>query len=410
MGVAINLGSMEEKDAVIVGARCAGSTLAIALAERGWDVALIDRDTFPSDTVSTHFVYPNTLSRFQQLGVLDNLFATHQVPLLEFRVIGLGHEIAGPCTSIGGFDRGMGPRRLALDKAIVDTALQAGADGRFGERVVDLIGSGTEDDPVAGVTLDSGERIKAKWVFGADGRGSTVARRLGIEKERTQQGEVAFLFGYWSGLPDNGFATLDVKEDAIGNRWAVEDGLHLLIAAGDAEFTRGTKEERHRRYMEVLRRFPETIPAQELDRAEMVSDLVVAPESLMRGYFRKPTGPGWALLGDACHFKHPGTAQGICDAVEQALYVAEALSGFKPSLEGYEAWRDERAAEHYDWSFSWGRFPRPDVSEPLFRGWATEADAGQDLRDSFSRLVEPSQVMGKERLARWFGPREPASA
>ena len=59
----------------------------------------------------------------------------------------------------------------------------------------------------------------------------------------------------------------------------------------------------------------------------MVSDLIVAPESLMRGFFRTPTGPGWALVGDACHFKHPATAQGIGDAVEQAIYVAETLSG-----------------------------------------------------------------------------------
>jgi 2-polyprenyl-6-methoxyphenol hydroxylase-like FAD-dependent oxidoreductase len=135
----------------------------------------------------------------------------------------------------------------------------------------------------------------------------------------------------------------------------------------------------------------------------MVGPLVVAPESLMRGFFRTAAGPGWALVGDAGHFKHPGTAQGISDAVEQGLYVAEALSGDRPGLADYERWRDERAAEHYDWSFAWGRFPRPE-SEPLFRGWAQEEQAGQDLRDSFSRRVPPSQVLSQERLARWFSP------
>ena len=128
----------------------------------------------------------------------------------------------------------------------------------------------------------------------------------------------------------------------------------------------------------------------------------------MRGYFRKPSGPGWALVGDSCHFKHPGTAQGIGDAVEQAIYVAEQLSGTSPSLDGYEPRRDRRAAEHYEWSFAWGRFPRPE-SENLFRGWATEPEAGQDLRDSFSRLVEPSQVMSEDRLERWFSGAPAAS-
>ena len=401
---------MEERDAVIVGARCAGSTLAIALADRGWDVLLVDRDTFPSDTVSTHFMYPNTVARFEELGILDTLLGSHEVPFLASRVVGLGHHVEGLYTPIAGFDRGMGPRRVALDAAMVETALaKSGVTGRFGTRVVDLIGSGTDEDPVAGVILEDGDRVKAKWVFGADGRGSTVAGKLGIEKERPQQGEISFLFGYWVGLPNDGFGTLDVRFDHILSRWAGEDGIHLLVVAGNAEMTQGSKEERMGRYLEGLRSFPETLPHDQLDRAGMISGLVVAPESLMRGFFRRPTGPGWALLGDAAHFKHPGTAQGICDAVEQAIYVAERLSAPESGLDEYGRWIDERAAEHYDWSFAWGRFPRPE-SENLFRGWAGEPDAAQDLRDTFSRRVLPSQVMSEERLTRWFSDAPARSA
>jgi 2-polyprenyl-6-methoxyphenol hydroxylase-like FAD-dependent oxidoreductase len=261
---------------------------------------------------------------------------------------------------------------------------------------------------VAGVVLASGERIGARWVFGADGRASTVARRLGLRKERAVTGEVAYLFAYWSGMPDDGYGTLAMEPDAGVSRWAVEDGLHLLVAAGRDEFTRGTADERRRRYLETLGRFPGTIQPEALDRARMVSGITVVPESLMRGFFRTPAGPGFALLGDACHFKHPGTAQGIADAVEQALYVAEALSGPRPSLDGYERWRDERALEHYEWSFAWGRFPRAE-SEPLFKGWASDPDAGQDLRDSFSRRVAPSQVLSRssDRLrSSGEGPRQ----
>jgi flavin-dependent dehydrogenase len=247
-------------------------------------------------------------------------------------------------------------------------------------------------------------------VFGADGRASTVAGKLGIEKERTQQGEVAFLFAYWRGIPDNGYGTLEVHEREFASRTAVEDGFHLLIAIGDAELTRGSQQERQRSYVELLRRFPELVEPDVLEQAERVTDVIAAPESLMRGFFRKPTGPGWALVGDASHFKHPGTAQGIADAVEQAVYVADALSGSTPSLAEYEGWRDARAAEHYDWSFAWGRFPHPESAEKLWRGWAGDPDAGQDLRDSFSRLKEPSAVMTNERLARWFAGAVPENA
>lgn len=44
-------------DAIVVGARCAGSPLAMLLARLGHRVLLLDRATFPSDTVSTHYIH-----------------------------------------------------------------------------------------------------------------------------------------------------------------------------------------------------------------------------------------------------------------------------------------------------------------------------------------------------------------
>ena len=396
---------VEKHDAVIVGARCAGSTLAIALAQQGWDVALVDRDTFPSTTVSTHLLYPNTLARLERLGVLDTLQSEHELVFASHRLVALGHEISGRYTPIDGFDLGLAPRRIALDEAGVDTALAAGANGIFGTRVVDLLGAGTDEDPVRGVRLADGREIGATWVFGGDGRGSVVAGKLGLEKERTQRGELAFSYSYWSGIPvEEPVLTLQINLDEMLYHGPVEDGLYLLIANGEPDLAQGTKPERQRKYMEAIRRFPETFDPKLLEGAEMVTEVTVAPETLMRGFFRKPTGPGWALVGDACYFKHPGTAQGIGDAVEAALYVADFLSGDGGNLDGYEAWRDGKAAEHYDWSFAWGRFPRPESAEPLFRGWASDADAGQDLRDCLARQVEPSQLMSQERLERWFAP------
>jgi flavin-dependent dehydrogenase len=72
---------VKEVDAVVVGARCAGSTLALALAKRDWDVIVVDRDTFPSETVSTHLIFPNTLARLSELGALDVLLDSHEVPI-----------------------------------------------------------------------------------------------------------------------------------------------------------------------------------------------------------------------------------------------------------------------------------------------------------------------------------------
>ncbi len=393
---------MEEHDAIVVGARCAGSALAIGLARRGWDVLVLDRDQFPSTTISTHGIWPNGVARLNELGVLDPLLAEYEVPMYESVIRGLGHEARGGFTAIDGFDRALAPRRIVLDQAGVDAAITAGAKVEAETRVAGLIGAGTDEDPVRGVVLADGRRIGARWVFGADGRGSTVARSLNLPKERPLRGEMSMAYGYWRGIPNDGYGCFHMEVGRVLTSVPVEDGLHMLIAAGPPEMVHGTQQERRAAYLEFVRGFPETVSSDVLDRAELVTDVAIAPEPLMRGFFRRPNGAGWALVGDACHFKHPGTAQGIGDALEQGVYVAEALSGEAASLDGYEAWRDARAAEHYEWSFTWGRFPRPE-HEPIFRGWASDTEVGQDLRDCFSRLVEPSVVMSRERLERWFG-------
>ena len=45
-------------DGIIVGARCAGSPTAMLLARKGYKVLVVDKATFPSDTISTHLVHP----------------------------------------------------------------------------------------------------------------------------------------------------------------------------------------------------------------------------------------------------------------------------------------------------------------------------------------------------------------
>ena len=89
-------------DAIVVGARCAGSVLAARLASAGWKVLLTDRATFPSDTVSTHFLFPNTLERLAELGGMERLSPSHDILGLLWRWRGLRHALAGVVTPISG--------------------------------------------------------------------------------------------------------------------------------------------------------------------------------------------------------------------------------------------------------------------------------------------------------------------
>ena len=395
-------GRRDSYDAVVVGARCAGSPLATRLAEQGRRVLLLDREPPPANVLSTHCLFPNTLARLAELGALERIEAEHRVNFIDYGVRTLGREVSGSFTPIGGFDRAATITRPVLDRALLEVAVAAGAETRFGERVTGLIGDGTEADPARGVVLESGEEIEARWVFGADGRASTVAKLLGLEKQRPLAGEMAFMFGYWRGLPPSDRFFIDVVETGSLAWSPCEDDLSLLILGLDPQLTRGDAAKRQRTFLAGLRRFDDWFDSDWLAGAEQVGPIHLAPETMLRGFFRQANGPGWALVGDAGHFKNPSTAQGISDAIEQALHVAGELAAGE-RLDGYEAWRDERAREHYEWSFDFARFPNPEAAGPIFDGLVADPEAGQNLRDALSRRLRPrSGVFTDERLARWF--------
>lgn len=400
---------MTAYDAVVVGARCSGSIVAGLLARAGWRVALVDKARFPSDTVSTHVLFPNTLARLEELGILERLVDRHDIPFMYPRWRMLGYELTGRYTPIGGHALGTSIRRVALDAVLVEWAVEAGPVARFGESVAALAGTGTSDDPVTGVVLAGGETLPARWVIGADGRASTVASLLGLEKTGPMAGDMAYLFGYWRGLPRSEVGTLDVNDSRQGLMHnPCEDGIALLSVAGPPEITRGSRADREKVFAEIARAFPESFDARLLDDAELISDLIVVPERMMRGFYRRANGPGWALVGDAGHFKHPATAQGISDAVEQGLHLAAALTNGDGDLTGYEEWRDDRSREHYEYSFTYGTWPNPQIAEPYMRGLSSDPAAVQDWLDTFTRLRRPSELNTPERLGRWFGAPAPS--
>jgi 2-polyprenyl-6-methoxyphenol hydroxylase-like FAD-dependent oxidoreductase len=68
-------------DAIIVGARCAGAPTAMLLARKGYRVLLLDRATFPSDTISTHIIWSHGAEIMHRWGLLDRLAATGCPPV-----------------------------------------------------------------------------------------------------------------------------------------------------------------------------------------------------------------------------------------------------------------------------------------------------------------------------------------
>ena len=116
-------------DAIIVGARCAGSPTAMLLARKGYRVLLVDRATFPSDTMSTHVVHPLAAASLKRWGLLDRLIATG-CPAIDTYTFDFGPFTLAGAPGTEQSPVAYCPRRTILDKLLLEAAADAGAEVR----------------------------------------------------------------------------------------------------------------------------------------------------------------------------------------------------------------------------------------------------------------------------------------
>ena len=169
-------------DVIVVGARCAGSPTAMLLARRGYRVLLVDRATFPSDTVSTHILHPLGVRALSGWGLLDRLTATGCPPIHTYAFDFGPFTLAGaPGTSEAPL--AYCPRRTILDKLLVDAAAEAGAELREGFGVEEVLIEDGRAVGIRGRRSDGGSVVeRAEIVVGADGRHSLVANAVRPEQ------------------------------------------------------------------------------------------------------------------------------------------------------------------------------------------------------------------------------------
>src|SRR5437764_5091367 len=171
-------------DVIVVGARCAGSPTAMLLARKGYRTLLVDRATFPSDTVSTHMIHAPGVARLLRWGLLDRVTATGCPPVDTYSFDFGPITIAGSPRPIDGNALGYGPRRTVLDKILVDAAAEAGAEVREQFIVQEIVRD--DDGRVTGIRgHDAGGTSvieQARVVVGADGRFSMVAKAVQPEE------------------------------------------------------------------------------------------------------------------------------------------------------------------------------------------------------------------------------------
>jgi flavin-dependent dehydrogenase len=327
-------------DAIIVGARVAGSAAAILLARNGLRVLLVDKDAFPSDRLSTHIVLSGGAKVLERMGVLEMLERAGGVRFARMRSIGPDFDYSGDLARNGVDDRGLCLGRVLMDAAMIEAARSfEGVMFRERLRLTDLL---IEDGAVVGIRGEDASGVhefRAPLTIGADGMRSSVAQiasdRAGAFKRVDVPCARAYYYAYFEGVSRKnlGDELITEFESAPGAGNLVcrcENGLTVAATAFDAAEMQAFRTD----LASNLRRY--------LDRSIAVGKMLegstiagkVFSSGLLNNTYRDPVIDGALLLGDAGLHVDPLFGQGHSMALMSAWIVGELARGWFSNARG----------------------------------------------------------------------------
>jgi 2-polyprenyl-6-methoxyphenol hydroxylase-like FAD-dependent oxidoreductase len=392
-------------DAIVVGARCAGSPAAMLLARKGYRVLVVDKATFPSDTISTHLIHPPGVAALHRWGLLDPVLATG-CPPIDTYAFDFGPFTISGAPGLADFPVAYSPRRTVLDKLLVEAAAEAGAEIREGFTVEDIV---IEDGRVTGLRGHGkgGTTVteRARVVIGADGRHSLVAAAVRPEQYHEKPPIQASYYAYWSGLPMNGRFETCIRPERAFAAWPTNDDLTLIIAGWPFAEFEANRKDFEGNVLKTLGLSPSFADRVRAARREERFFGAAVPN-----YVRKPYGPGWALVGDAGYNKDFITAQGIQDAFRDAELCAaaldEAFSGgraFDAAMGDYQAARDAQVLPMYEFTCQLATLePPPPEMQHLLAAMHGNREAMAGFARTVAGVTSPAEFFSTENVARIF--------
>jgi 2-polyprenyl-6-methoxyphenol hydroxylase-like FAD-dependent oxidoreductase len=389
-------------DVIVIGARCAGAPTAMLLARKGHRVLVVDRATFPSDTVSTHILHPLAGASLVRWGLLDRLVATG-CPEIHSYDFDFGSFTVSGRPGTEDTPLAYCPRRTVLDQLLVDAAAAAGADVRERFVVDEILVADGRVTGIKGHSKSGGPVTeRARVVVGADGRHSGLAAAVQPEQYDEKPPLLCGYYSYWSGLPMEGRFEMYSRPGRAFAAAPTHDDLTLVIAGWPAAEFAENRSHVERTYLEAIDLAPAF--AERLRRAKREAPFVGA---MVPNFFRKPYGRGWALVGDAGYNRDFITAQGILDAFRDAESCAEALDqaltgarAFDEAMAAYQRQRDQRVSAMYEFTCQLATLAPP---PPELERLLAALPGNQAAMDGFARMnagtISPAEFFAPENVA-----------
>ena len=326
-------------DLIIIGGRCAGASLASRLADNNLNILLLDRATFPSFPAvpSAPFIHPGTMQLLDEIGIEESAYSREGSKIEHFVVdFGKGSSVGVPMSRLM-LDRNhfRGVDRQYFDNALWEyAAKQPGVTAQTGFAVtkIDKDENGTVKG-ISGKNSDGTETsFTADLVVGADGRFSFAAGKFGAQTtEEHNKYTSSTYFAEWKNVPDyspefpNAVNTYNTGKGLMILMIPVaKETYHIAVAmrTGHPIMETGNTEEG---YEAGLQLFPALW--ERLSHATRTSK-IFGMRPIKNGY-REAAGAGWALVGDAVHYKDPSDGQGIYDALLTSKLLAKSILDWK---------------------------------------------------------------------------------
>jgi flavin-dependent dehydrogenase len=349
-------------DVVVVGARVAGAPTAMLLARQGLDVVIVDRAELPSDTLSTHAISRGGVVQLARWGLLADVLASGAPPIRSASFHFPGGSLVKEIKDRAGVDRLLAPRRHVLDGILLAAAEEAGATVQTGVSVTGTLTDAT--GRVTGVALrdrDGASRVlHARFVIGADGVRSRVARSVGARTIEDRGPTGATTYGYVAGLDAEGFE-FHLGEGTFAGVFPTHGGeANVWVCTPEGAAAPGVGDGAEG-FVDLLAGTSWELAAR-VRNARIASPLRTATG--LPNHVLEAAGSGWALVGDAGYHRDPITGHGITDAFRDAELLARrlgpALRGEVPEGEAtaaYAADRDRALAPIFDVTWQLAQFP-----------------------------------------------------
>ncbi|MDZ4770736.1 MAG: NAD(P)/FAD-dependent oxidoreductase [Chloroflexota bacterium] len=321
---------MSDYDVIVVGGRASGSTLAARLGLAGLRVLLLERAHMPVlPGASCPIIYAAAMNLLDEIGADESAYARDTPKIRRMIIETVGMESTVWIPMLNGRDYAYAIDRARFDYALWQTATALPTvDGRMGASLLDLIWDG---ERVTGALIKDADgiqtRVTSDLVVGADGRFSTVARKVGApERDEHDDFPASIYYAYWTNVApyDDLGAAAVAGGPGYGYGYLMMDSADGSVALGfegQAALLDPPPGETEAFYRAMIAKHPTLL--RRLQGAEMITS--VRGMKAIGNLYRQPGGMGWALTGDAYHQKDPLDGQGVYDALLTSKLLAEQI-------------------------------------------------------------------------------------